>query len=1001
MPEDSTALTIHRRHHPAAEPPCDRAAFAAPPASLRAKFFWWWPGAAVEDDELRAEVAEMAQAGFGGARIVVLLYRGLPPYGNPPETYLWGTDHWADRVRVALDAARESGIEMAFTMSPAWPWVSPAVSGANADLSSQQLDVGRISVSGPSAFVGRVPDAEALNSDSGRLIAVTAARAADDRAIRPYAPIDADSVVDLTGGLGEDGMLRWEVPPGEWTIFGFWQRRTGQTVRNAETASPTEGQPRSLVVDHFRRASAEAALAFLDDSLFSGLGHSSDVVADVYEDSLEVVATTMLWTGGFLDEFQSRRGYDLTPYLPVLHIPSQHILQSYRASWHPTPVYGMADGAHDRIRRDYYRTLTELYVEGHIVPTREWANRRGFAFRAEPFGTINVDFIALSKELDIPEAEDLFGGPTFEGTHKLDLIRHIASGAHVSGANKVSMELGVSANADYMITLAELKRRGDKSFVGGVNELVVHGYPYKDAAGAAWPGWQPFSSEHPPHGPWIAFSDGWMPNNPLWRHLRPLADYFGRAQTVLQTGRPQFDVAVYREIYGYRPLPPEVYGPEAELNESLESRGYTFTFVNPDVITAESTHVRDGRLVVQDPGHRALVVDLAASHRLGWLQATDAIPGAVAQRMVELAQQGVPVIFVGAFPARGISYCNPADEDAAVRDAVETLKTLPNVRLVGSESDVPDALESLGVRPSLAFGEAAAASGVIGVHRTSPEADYWFLWNSGETAVNFSASFEVPGRTPELWDLWTGEVRPLGCYSIEGGRVQLPIELGPLETVVIGFETEPALHVVHAGPDSVVVRDDHLYLRSVRSAATAKTQLSDGRTRQVEVPLLPQPLQLAEWTLRVEGAVPAGDERHELTLSELSDWRTVPELEHTSGVGLYSASVVLDEKWLAPGRGVYLELGEVHGGVHVTVNGEPVHPACVPLARFDVSELTRAGENVVEIELTTTLKNRLTELSSHHPDYHRFAFRTQYEKTQPYGLLGPVIMRAYAEVEIA
>ena len=72
----------------------------------------------------------------------------------------------------------------------------------------------------------------------------------------------------------------------------------------------------------------------------------------IFSDSLEVERSD--WTGDFLQEFQKRRGYDLTPYLPAL---AGDIGEKTMA-----------------IRHDWGQTLTELANENYLTPLREWAN---------------------------------------------------------------------------------------------------------------------------------------------------------------------------------------------------------------------------------------------------------------------------------------------------------------------------------------------------------------------------------------------------------------------------------------------------------------------------------------------------------------------------------------------------------------------------------------------------------------------------------------------------
>jgi hypothetical protein len=60
----------------------------------------------------------------------------------------------------------------------------------------------------------------------------------------------------------------------------------------------------------------------------------------------------------------------------------------------------------------------------------------------------------------------------------------------------------------------------------------------------------------------------------------------------------------------------------------------------------------------------------------------------------------------------------------------------------------------------------------------------------------------------------------------------------------------------------------------------------------------------------------------------------------------------------------------------------------LPLRRFDVGPFLRRGHNTIEVELTTTFKNRLVDIGSPWADD---------AETQPYGLLGPVRLVPYAE----
>jgi hypothetical protein len=978
----------------AAGPPGLERDFRDPPPSTRAGFVWFWPGPAVDDAEVRSEVEEMSAAGFSRAHLFEVPEYVWPPEGNPPEVMAWGTPHWAARMRELFRAARDNDFKIDMSPSSAYPFRSPAVSGENAGLSMQQLTFEKRSVTGPSRFDGPVPRPANLDDEHERLVAVTAARL-DPAGTNPDGEIvlDSDSTVDLTSTVGADGNVHWDVPAGEWLLFGFWQ----SPVYNLDLPNEPTTEPSGEVLDYMNRESLDAATKFLDEKLFSVLGPLARQGGGMlHESALYCYGYQLAWTGAFLDEFRGRRGYDLTPYLPALTTgPDATCFGSGGIS---NTIYDFPADAGERVRRDYAQTLTELWVDEHVAPLREYAHRYGLksAGRSWGLGELGLNVVAVNKHYDIPEADHAHN-------NTIDWGRTMSSGSRLSGSEQALSEFGFLANQVHMTTPQIVKQMGDRQLSGGANVLHLHGYSYKlwktdDRFG--WPGWWPFLFTGEPLST-DGWPEDWSPEIPLWRHMPRLADYFGRAQTVLQAGRPVTDVAVYRDAYGFRANVDERlpgYGAagdlgdayEPMLNSTLTRAGFSFDVIDPGTVVDRSTGAEGGRLIVQRPGYKAIVVDPDASKRIGVVDNRNAMSAQVAWRLVQFAKAGVPIVFVGGFPERGVSYRDAGSEDRSLARAVALLQSSPRVRLVSEAAGVATALRDLGVAPDLSLegtDRSAQRCGfgaqcIYSVHRRTSKGDYWYLYNAGKDA-RFTGSFKVHGA-PERWDLWSGERRPIGLYRAAGGRVAVPIELAHNETAVIGFEREGGKHVVSTNADEVVVRRGSLTLRS-GEAGEIRATLSNGRRVEVDFPQPPETIEPGEWDLHVDGAVSEGEERHDLELTELKDWREIPELVDTSGTGTYRTTVTLDDAWTDRGRGAYLMLGRVEGGVQVRVNGKLVHPAAVALPRLDVGPFLRRGTNRIEVEVTTTLNNRLAQMSPIR------------DVTQPYGLLGPVRLVPYAD----
>jgi hypothetical protein len=95
--------------------------------------------------------------------------------------------------------------------------------------------------------------------------------------------------------------------------------------------------------------------------------------------------------------------------------------------------------------------------------------------------------------------------------------------------------------------------------------------------------------------------------------------------------------------------------------------------------------------------------------------------------------------------------------------------------------------------------------------------------------------------------------------------------------------------------------------------------------------------------------------------------------------------VTLGEEWSRQ-RGAFLDLGEFVDTARVTVNGKvqaPVDPA-KPIV--DIGRGLRPGANVIEVEIASTLYNRL---HASRPDVF-------FWPGKQYGLMGPVRLIPYA-----
>jgi hypothetical protein len=246
---------------------------------------------------------------------------------------------------------------------------------------------------------------------------------------------------------------------------------------------------------------------------------------------------------------------------------------------------------------------------------------------------------------------------------------------------------------------------------------------------------------------------------------------------------------------------------------------------------------------------------------------------------------------------------------------------------------------------------------------------------------------------PHLLDAWSGTTTPLAVWERQGDQVRVRVDLLPGQSTIIALAPPkgrtPSATAVSDG--SLRVSGQSLVLRT--STTGDHTVTSAGRVTTVTVDRVREPMVLSSWDLAVEdwqpGASPTETVRpvRRVHLEALAPWSQVPGLEDVSGVGVYSTVVDLGSDW-SGSDGAVLELGEVNDTFRVRVNGRQVDPCDVLDTTVDVGPLLRRGRNVVEVEVASTLINRLRTVT---PAVYGPVPR------QAYGLVGPVRLVPYAE----
>ncbi|MEJ5887314.1 glycosyl hydrolase [Pseudokineococcus marinus] len=950
--------------------------FAEPPEEVRPRTRWWW-GETLTPERTRAEVDSLHEAGFGGFEVAF-------------DADEWATQEQRDNLRVAVDRANELGMSVDVTLGAAWPIRTPNT-GAGTGLSQTELIYGRADVAGGSTFDGPLPrpfdDPE--NEKQGRVVGVSAARVLERHEPARLLPeeqqprfgnpiagperstvLDPDSLVDLTDEVEGDA-LTWTAPEGDWIVFAYWARDAEESVMN-----------------HFYAESARAAGEYLVENEIGpeNVEALRQAGGALFEDSLEHSAVSLYWSPDMAEQFKERRGYSPTKYLPLMY---EHGMTNYWVPGpadEPVPDFDTPDADGEKVRDDYYTTITDLYVDAHMLAFQDWADGFGMDFKNQVAYGLPLEPVRSARELAQDggrvESESFNSGDRIPWDqednplwrYSLDHQRTLVGGAHQGGATRISTELGAQYFKTYEFNLADYKGFMDKEWAAGITLPFLHGYQY-DTGEDRWPGTTRFGD---------VTAESWNDDFPQHQHWPGLTDYWARGTYVLEAGTPRTDVAVYRDGFltttarGRNPLRDE-YGAPRKLYDTapLEREGYSVQYLDPQGIVDEAAG-RRGVLFPGSSSYRALVLD------------TEDITEESAQALVSQARRGLHVVVVGDAPSRASSLEGGDVADRRVRRNMDRLLGMDTVMQVATPAEVASALEGAGVVPRVAMDD----SPVLTQARQTAETDYYYLYNPSTDAVEVTPSFASVGA-PSTMDLADGSITPLGQFSQADGRTTVPLRLDGLGSAVIAFDrdAQPGPHVTST--DEVLdvrVTGDGLVLRATRSGVH-EVALADGSTTRavVDEPAAPYAgIGPRSWDLSLDRSGPEGVEDVALSLPNgfLQDWRDIEGLQDAAGVATYTGTFSAPSELFAEGAGAYLSLGEVHGSVKVRLNGELVAPDSVAGRQVDVSSLLVEGENELSIELASTLRNAVTAING------------TSARTQAQGLLGPVQLIPYASTPL-
>lgn len=733
---------------------------------------------------------------------------------------------------------------------------------------------------------------------------------------------DPRSVVDLSRSVDGTGRLRWQVPPGKWMILRYVCANTGERLK---VPSPNSD---GWATDHLSAAATRRYIRQVIARLQPAIGdfrHSA--LKELYLASYELRGR--IWTPDFLEQFYKRRGYDLKPFLPVLE----------------GGVVG-GEQASDRVFYDFQKTLGEILVDAYYRAAVETAHEAGLGIESEaggpgpPIHQVPVDSLLALGSIDSVRGEFW---PWRPNAKAIWVVKETASAAHIYGKRRVHMEAFTSTR-HWQEGPSDLKPSADRAFAEGMNHVVWHTAAHQPPE-AGKPGWVYYAGTH------IG------PNRVWWPMAQPFLQYLARTSFLLQQGLFVADVLYYYGDQGFNFVMPKQVDPALGF-------GYDYDVTNAEVLLKRLS-VEQGKIALPDGMRYELLV----------LPDRPDIDLEVLRKIEQLVAKGASI--VGPKPQRATGFSGYPHRDHEVKRLAESVwgpcdgvrtrqRGYGSGRVICGQS-LKEVLRARGVGPDFQFTAAIAGADIDYIHRRTAHAEIYFVRNKRDRWEDIEAVFRVTGKRPELWLPDSGEIRETIPYEAVAGGTRVPLRLEPFGSVFVVFAApDDRPHAVRVESEPWSEQPARLLGFSAKQAhllafgaARLTVKTNAGHLLRAEAPRLPSPIDLSsDWQLRFRPGWGAPDA---VRLDKLISWTEHPHqgVRYYSGIGTYEKTFELDAAWLAPGRVVMLDLGDLWSAARVSVNGKPAgvlwkRPFCA-----DITSVVKAGRNLLRIEVANTWNNRL------------------------------------------
>lgn len=889
-----------------------KAGFLNPPQGARPKTYYWWLNGNVDTVRVKEEIAAMNKAGISGFDIFEIGVPNRDTMVAPGPAFL--SQESLQAIRVALVEAKKYNMTAGLNLASSWnaggAWITPQHSAKSIYFSKIRVnenagkriklpfpDISKKDAKGKDRVIEYQRNGKPVFYEEVAVVAVP---------IKNGEPVrDPSKFVDLSDNFDSDKeSLTWTLS-GDWEIHRYICSNSGEQLKlpSKNSVGP--------IIDHFDVDATEAHFTYIINKIKEVMGDDlrETALKSLYLASYE--ATGFVWTLTLPEAFKEINGYDITPYLPVFFNEEAY-----------------SESIVKRFKKDHQRALSELMIENFYRKGKAIANAHGLKINSEsggpgfPLHNVPVEPLKSLGVMDLPRGEFWINHNRLnaDGIDILRVVKEVSSASHIYGRGIVEEEAFTSFQ-HWQEGPFDMKPSGDRAFAEGMNRVVVHGFSHNPAQ-YGFPGIVYHAGTH--------FND-----KRVWfSKVRPFTDYLARVSYILQQTDFFADV-----LYYYGDAVPNYTG--HKNSRFTVGPGYDYEVVNTEILLKAT--VKNGKIVLPT----------GAAFSVLALEGEKEINPHVLKKIEELLRAGAKI--VGAKPGDVSQMPGKTPDMSAL---IDRLWGSGPARVNEKESVV--VLNDLGIGPDIDYLDLTANT-LDFVHNNKSGLDYYFLRNTTDEWVTRELGFRQNGKVPEIWDPVSGQVIPVSVYRQDGDYLRLPISLPPRGSMFVvlreGSQQAKFENLIKSGlyPPLMTHREDGLFLMEEGVFRATK----NGKELTLTNFIKRQKLDGA-WEVFFDKDW-GGPEK--VIFPELQSW-TESETEgikYYSGKAMYrktfqyeiNASVMKDQRLL-------LDLGDLSKVAEVWLNGKSLGITWAKPFQFDVTDIIKPGDNLLDIEVANVWSNRIT-----------------------------------------